>query len=280
MVRLRYLVAPIAVAFIALGSLAGTHVARAQTANTGQVRVVHMSPGAPNVDVLVDGKVAIQNLAFKQASPYAALPAGSHQVAVAAAGKDDQPLLTTTLPVDAGKSVTVVAVGTPDQLKLQVVQDDNTPPPSGQAKVRIFHASPDAGPVDVGVAGGPTLIQNLAFPNASNYLTVPAGTYNVQVRAAGTQNVALDLPNTKLDSGQIITVFAAGLAKDKSLTAVPVLYSGSAATAAPAQAMPASGTGGLIGTSVAAQPWLLALLGVTLLGLGTGTLAFARIRRD
>jgi len=43
--------------------------------------------------------------------------------------------------------------------------------------------------------------------------------------------------------------------------------------------MPASGTGGLIGTSTV-QPWLLALLGLAALGLGMSALAFARIRRD
>jgi hypothetical protein len=51
------------------------------------------------------------------------------------------------------------------------------------AKVRAFHNSPDTPPVDIYVNGAKTL-SNVAYGTLSDYLRVPRGTYNVQVKVA------------------------------------------------------------------------------------------------
>jgi hypothetical protein len=53
----------------------------------------------------------------------------------------------------------------------------------GTAKVRAFHNSPDTPPVDLYVNGAKTL-SNVAYGTLSDYLEVPKGTYNVQVKVA------------------------------------------------------------------------------------------------
>ncbi len=53
----------------------------------------------------------------------------------------------------------------------------------GTAKVRAFHNSPDTPPVDIYVNGAKTL-SNVAYGTLSDYLRVPRGTYNVQVKVA------------------------------------------------------------------------------------------------
>jgi Domain of unknown function (DUF4397) len=53
----------------------------------------------------------------------------------------------------------------------------------GTAKVRAFHNSPDTPPVDIYVNGAKTLA-NVAYGTLSDYLRVPRGTYNVQVKVA------------------------------------------------------------------------------------------------
>jgi hypothetical protein len=193
----------------------------------GRVRVVHMSPDAPAVDVLVNGRPAITNLAFKEASAYASLPGGTYDVAVTPAGQNNTVVLAAPLPVTAGQDVTVVAVGRLAEIGVLALIDDNTAPAAGNAKVRFVHASPDAPAVDIAVAGGPVLFPNVAFKESAGYAQVPAGTYDLEVRVAGTDTVALSLPGVTLTDGLIATVFAAGLLADGSLTAVPVAYSGS-----------------------------------------------------
>ena len=50
------------------------------------VVLVHAAAGAPDVDVYVDGDVAVEGLAFGAASPYLGLAPGEHQVQVIAVG--------------------------------------------------------------------------------------------------------------------------------------------------------------------------------------------------
>ncbi len=86
-----------------------------------------------------------------------------------------------------------------------------------------MHASPDAPSVDIAVAdGGPVLFSDIAFKEIGDYLPVDAGTYDLEVRVAGTQTVALSLPDVMLEAGTVYTVFAMGLAAgDPALQAVP-----------------------------------------------------------
>ncbi|HOT49768.1 MAG TPA: DUF4397 domain-containing protein, partial [Candidatus Hydrogenedentes bacterium] len=91
------------------------------------------------------------------------------------------------------------------------MRDDNSAPPPGQARLRLVHASPNAPPVDVAVAGGPVLFSNVAYKNAGNYVTRAAGTANLEVREAGTSNVLLPLPNLPLNNCSVYTLFLLGL---------------------------------------------------------------------
>lgn len=87
----------------------------------------------------------------------------------------------------------------------------------------MVHTSPDAPAVDVAVKGGPVLFSNLPFPRASQYLVVAAGTYDLEVRVAGTTTVALELPGVSLESGKTYTVFAVGSVQGGTLTVVSVV---------------------------------------------------------
>jgi hypothetical protein len=77
--------------------------------------------------------------------------------------------------------------------------------------------------VDIAVAdGGPVLFSNVAFKGVGDYLPVDAGTYDLEVRLAGTETVALSVPGVALADGTVYTIFAMGLAGgDPALEAVP-----------------------------------------------------------
>ena len=221
-------VAALALTLVAVAGLACTAAEATEDAApapaTGAVRVVHLSPDAPPVDILVNGQPALTNLAFPAASEYAALPAATYAVAVTPTGANDQVVLAAELPVTADTDATVVAVGRLAALELLVLPDDNAAPAPGMAKVRVVHASPDAPAVDIAVAGGPVLFPDVAFKEDGGYAAVLAGAYDLEVRVAGTETVALALPGVTVSDGQIVTLFAAGLLADGSLTAVPVEY--------------------------------------------------------
>ena len=174
--------------------------------NEAFVRVVHASPDAPNVDVWVDGEAVLTDVPFTAVSDYLTLPAGTYNVQVTATGTTD-PVIDADLTLEAGTSYTVAATGLLADITATVLVDDRTPA-SGQAKLRVFHASPSApAEVDIAVTDGPILVEGLAYPEATDYLTVDAGTYPLEIRAAGSPDAALSLEAT-LEAGENYTAIA------------------------------------------------------------------------
>jgi hypothetical protein len=216
--------------------------AAAQTGNS-RVRVAHMSPDAPAVDVYVNGNKTLSNVAFKAVSDYLSVPAGQYRFEVRPAGAaaTDKAVIDATATLAAGKDYTVAATGLLANIGPTVLEDDNAAPAAGKAKVKVVHASPDAPAVDVAVKGGPVLIQNLAFGKASNTLAVDAATYDLEVRAAGTTTVALALNGTNLEAGKVYTVFASGRLANLApvVTAITPAGSGGGNTG-----LPSTGLGG------------------------------------
>jgi hypothetical protein len=206
-------------------------------ADKARVRVVHASPDAPAVDVLVNGGKAFTNAPFKGITNYAELDAATYNVQVVPTGATSPVVIKADLPLQAGKDYTVVAVGKLANIEPLVLVDNNAAPAAGKAHVRFVHTSPDAPAVDIAVKGGPVLFSNVAFKKASDYLPVNAGTYDLEVRLAGTNTVALAVPGVKLDAGTVYTVFAMGLAGG-----TPKLEAVASADAMPAMAaLPKSG---------------------------------------
>lgn len=175
-----------------------------------RVMAVHASPDAPAVDLLVDGVVAGTGLAFPNNTAYLGVAAGTRNVKVNVAGTTTT-VINADVPVAGGTSYTVFASDVVASIGAVVLTDDLTAPASGKAHVRFVHLSPDAPAVDVAVQGGPVLFANKAFKQYTAFAPVDAGTYNLEVRPAGTTTVALPLNGITLQAGKIYTVFAKGL---------------------------------------------------------------------
>lgn len=178
------------------------------------VMVVHASPNAPAVDVRVNDAVVRSNLAYPSNTGYLQANAGATNLKVSPAGTTTY-VINANVTLDAMKNYSVFALDSVSKIKAAVVMDDLTAPASGKAHVRFFHLSPNAPAVDIAVASGPVLFPNRMFNDQTNasytaFTPVNAGTYNLQVKLAGTSTVVLDLPNISLASGKIYTVFAKG----------------------------------------------------------------------
>jgi Domain of unknown function (DUF4397) len=205
------------------------------------VRVVHASPDAPNVDVWVDGDTVLTDVPFTAVSDYLALPAGDHNVQVTATGSTDA-VIDADLTLEAGMSYTVAAIGPVAEISATVLTDDRVPV-AGQAKLRVFHASPSApASVDVAVTDGPILVEGLDYPEATAYLTVDPGDYALEIRAAGSPTAALTLTAT-LAAGQNYTAIAMDGGEAGVQVIVATEASGMPNTALPANGLPLAGVG-------------------------------------
>ena len=189
------------------------NIVAASASNNARVRVLHASPDAPAVDVLVDDIVALADVAYLESSGYVQVPAGARNFKVNAAGTNTTVIdVTPTLAV--GTDSTVIAIDFLANITPLLLADDNTPPASGNVKVRLVHGAPSAGTVDVYVTAAgaalpsmPTLTFSLG--EDSGYLEVPAGDYQVRVTPAGDPTtIAIDTGSLTLSDGQIRTAVA------------------------------------------------------------------------
>jgi hypothetical protein len=176
---------------------------------SAKVMMVHASPDAPAVDLLVNNAVVGAGLAFPNNTAYLTVPAGTQNVKVRVAGTTTT-VIEANLTVAANVNYSVFAADSVSTLTPVVLTDDLSSPAAGKAHVRFVHLSPNAPAVDVALQGGVVVFGNKAFKESTEFAPLDAGTYNLEVRLAGTTTVVLPLPNITLQAGKIYTVFARG----------------------------------------------------------------------
>ncbi len=163
---------------------AAAHASSAAT-GTGWIRLAHLSPNTPPVDVYLysfgdsNAQIVLHHVTYGTVSPYEAVTAGDYSVAMRAAGASatSQPVLSTSVTITADHAYTVAGVGPESGLRLQVLDDALTTPP-GKALVRVIQASLKQQTVKV-TADGATIVPKATFASVSSYQAVSPGTWTI-----------------------------------------------------------------------------------------------------
>jgi Domain of unknown function (DUF4397) len=237
-----------------------TSIAAAGT--DGWLRLAHLSPNTPAVDVYLYAvgdqvaKIVLKHVAYGTESPYEKVPAGDYTVAMRPAGAPatSKPVLSTLVDVAAGHAYTVAGMGPYAALRLQVLQDDLTTPP-GKALVRVIQASLLQKQVSVRLAGQ-TIERQLRFGTATSYVAVPPGTTTVEVTGASSHTSS----RVSLPAGSIHTLV---ILDDPGHLSIQVLEDAAGSSAVPAGAADT----GFGGTAARPGPALLPWCAAALLGL-------------
>jgi hypothetical protein len=184
------------------------------------VLVTHASYDAPGVDLLVDNTVINTSaLTYPNNTGYIELNAGTRNIKVNAAGTSTT-VIEEDINFEENKDYSLFAANTLSAIEAVLTEDNLATPASGNAHVRFMHLSPDAPAVDVAVDGGAVVFADFSFKEISVFTPLPAGSYDLEVRLAGTTTVALDLAPITLDAGKIYTVFAKGSVAGSGATAL------------------------------------------------------------
>ena len=268
---------------LAAGALTFSMVGVVSASEHAMVRVLHASPDAPAVDVYLDDvKVgALTNVPFGTISGYLDVPAGDHNVKVYASGTTTGAVIDAKVTVASGSRYTIAATNAVASIAAQVIEDQPAPDCEG-AQVRVIHFSADAPSVDVATAGAApadAVVKGLAYPNATSYLSLPAGSYDLEVRLAGTTTVALPLPGVAVEACNSYSVFAVGSTANPAVGGKPLQVVVAVDATAEAEAegaaptLPATDTV-LPGASTTSRD---TGLGAALLLLVTGAITFAAV---
>ncbi|MFC6953375.1 DUF4397 domain-containing protein [Halorubellus litoreus] len=185
--------------------------------DTSYLRVVHASPDAPSVDVVVDNEKVLSGVEFGTASDYLSLPAGTYNISILVSGTETA-VFEDTVTLSPRSVTTVAASGEVSENASSTFEpvfyaDDAFTPAENESAISVVHLSPDAPAVDVTAANGSVVLaENVTFRNGSDYVSVPAGNYTVEIRAASADNdgQVVETVDASLEGGTAYTAFALG----------------------------------------------------------------------
>src|SRR6266700_2128896 len=242
----------------------------------GWVRLAHLSPNAPAVDVYLysfgnpQARLVLHHVSYGTVSPYQDVPAGNYTVSMRSAGAaaTAQPLLSTGFHVDAGQAYMVAGMGPAAGLRLQVLRDTLTVP-AGMVLIRVIQASLSEHVVSVRLTRQ-LLARKLDFASATPYQAVSAGSTVAHV-AGDTEDASLGMSLRPDTIHTLVVLDGAGHLRLTDLE-------DAAGSAIRPHGGAATGLGGMAPRPASSPvPWL-AVIGAGLLIASTAVRGFRRIR--
>ncbi|MFJ9787043.1 DUF4397 domain-containing protein [Amycolatopsis sp. NPDC101161] len=177
----------------------------------GWIRVGHLSPKVPPVDIYFAPfgqaeKVVIRKAGYGAVTPYSSLDPGKYTLSMrpADAASSTPPALSATIEIAerSAYSLLVFTNGPGRTLKGTLVTDDLTAPAAGKGRLRIVEGSAAIAPVSVD-GPGVLLAQDAPYGFTSPYVDVPQGRWPLQLRS-GTAKTS---PEVDVKAGSSTTVF-------------------------------------------------------------------------
>lgn len=214
------------------------------TSLTSKLTVIHAMAGGPRIKVKMDNKINEKDtLRYEKANDgkfyntiTLSVPAGPNRLINYANYADNVNLWTDRYNATASANNTSFFIntraGTKIEPKNRRISDDLTTPDVGFAKVRFLHFAFDVAEVKVTDVGGATTVfsarkydevsrgSGASAVDFTRFSTMAAGTYNLEVRLTADNSLLLELPNVKLDSKGIYTIYAKGVVDGVDANAV------------------------------------------------------------
>lgn len=182
---------------------------------SAKVQVIHNSPDAPSVDVMVNGLVVAGNVSFHQASGFLDVNLFAPTTVQLALAGTKTVAYTEVFNLSPDMSYRVIASGfaTPGSTPgLDLFPSiATTTVTSGNVALDIYHSSPNAPTVGVVARGVATLVSAFSY-GGSEMVSVPAGSYILDINggsAAGSTAASFIAPLSAL-AGEKVAVLASG----------------------------------------------------------------------
>ena len=198
------------------------------------IRVVHGISDAPAVDVVANNEIVlVDGIQFPRTTDYLSVAAGDYLIDVVADSDNSVVAIDDAeLTLEVGMSYTAIANNVLAAPELDVLVDMPRSVAT-EAKVRIVHASPSAGNVDIYVtADGEIDAVDPAFADIAYetgelietvYVSLAEGDYVVTVTPTGTKTAAIETGVLTLENGEIYTAIALDGAMEGDLPQLALL---------------------------------------------------------
>jgi hypothetical protein len=179
------------------------------------IRFLNADPCQQAVDIFVNGRLLVSSLGYQQIAGYFSVKPCAYEIEVFPSGKGG----CGKYPVDAAcfavcpKSAMTIAAGGGCGGLLGIAEAYDPcvrVRDRCKAYVRFVNISPNAPPLDVAVAGGSRLFQNVSYTTRSRYIPVDPGSYALRLMPSGSRQPGLTMNPVTFDRGTSSTVYAVG----------------------------------------------------------------------
>ena len=182
------------------------------------IRVLHLSPDAPDVDVFVNGGGPVLTaLPFLSGTGYFDVPAGLYTFDVSPTGMGigSSVLNITDIQLDAGFNYSAVAYGRAAQIRAMALLDDAAGLAPDQIRVQVAHTASAVGVVDIWEANlGVPLLTDVPYGTSAVLPDLDAGSYRIGIDATDDGNADLLFTLPELAGGTFVNLFAVSDAMD------------------------------------------------------------------
>jgi hypothetical protein len=209
------------------------HVVAAPPPPTASLQIIHNSadPATAIVDIWLNGKIFLEDVAYQSATPFMAVPAGV-ELAFAFTDPDSPTPVATFTITDPGltQGVAYIAIAsgvlTPGEFApnpearlidfvLLIKEDAIVPSAKADVNLLFVHGVTDAGKVDIIARGVSTLVEDISYGDIAGYIQVAPGQYTIDVAQFDDPNIVfatfiLDLAEKATDP---VVALASGFAE-------------------------------------------------------------------
>lgn len=179
--------------------------------------IVHASPNAPNVDIIANGGIYAQNLAYTKDTGYFYVPPALYNLKVASTGTTNY-LIDANLTFQSGKFYSLFTIDSLSKIKAVVVEDVLAVPGTDSALIRFFQFSPNTPYAyaefknttdSLKYSTGRTFNDQSTNSSFASFTPIKAGTYELKISPLDGSAV-ISFPGLVFANGRNYTIYLRG----------------------------------------------------------------------
>ncbi len=229
-----------------------------------QVRLLNATRSYAQLDLSVSDKTINSKVGYASVGDYGTVDTGSTATKVLTSDVGTS-VSATTPTLSSGSNYTFITYGFAGAIRTTLLQEAETVPDTGKAKLLVLNLAPDAGALDVYVTTATDTIDtatalttNLQGGAGSGYIQINSGTFRVRITGYNKRaDLRLDIPAVTLDSASVNTLVLTSSDGGVLVNGISVVQKGAvknfANTQSRVRTVAALTNGGTVGTSINGQ---------------------------
>ena len=175
------------------------------------VSIYHGSPDTDGLDIVVGttGQINALPFEYEDYSNYLNFYSGNRNLRFTDANNEVATVLDTILSFETGETYSLFIADSLRSIEMIQVRDSFPSVSDGETMVRFAHLSPDAPPIDIYV-DNTHIIGDRSFKDVSDFIPVGSERTTFEIKAAGTDEVLLTIPEVELRNEEYYTLVING----------------------------------------------------------------------